>query len=317
MYTRCVVYIILSLLQEIYLRKGSFLSSTYVLYHSDKDGQGSAYAAWRKLGDNANYIAVDYKQPVPEMEDGSIVYIVDFSYNKDTIKIMSERMEKVVVIDHHKSAIDDLKDLMLDSVPNLELVFDITKAGCILTHEYFFPNQPIPTLLLHIADRDLWKFELAGTKEIHEMLCSHSFNFELWSQFVSTLPALLMREGEAILRAANRSIKNICRNAVTMMIGEDKVLAVNTSYKSSEVCHYLLDMIENDSEYKDCKFAVVYRDERINAFGPDSVDDQVSRRYDLRSRGDFDVSEIAKKFGGGGHKNAAGFHVRVHKASLG
>jgi oligoribonuclease NrnB/cAMP/cGMP phosphodiesterase (DHH superfamily) len=27
----------------------------------------------------------------------------------------------------------------------------------------------------------------------------------------------------------------------------------------------------------------------------------------LRSVGDFDVSEIAKKYGGGGHKNAAGF----------
>ena len=32
-------------------------------------------------------------------------------------------------------------------------------------------------------------------------------------------------------------------------------------------------------------------------------------QYSLRSRGDFDVSEIAKKFGGGGHKNAAGFTV--------
>ncbi len=31
--------------------------------------------------------------------------------------------------------------------------------------------------------------------------------------------------------------------------------------------------------------------------------------WSLRSRGDFDVSEIAKKFGGGGHKNAAGFTV--------
>ena len=288
-----------------------------MLYHSDKDGQGAAFAAWKKLGDDVTYISVDYKQPVPEMEDGSNVYIVDFSYDKDILKTMSERMEKVVVIDHHKSAIEDLNEIVWQSIPNLELVFDITKAGCVLTWEYFFPDEPIPTLLAYIADRDLWKFELPGTKEIHETLCSHSFSFELWSQFIATLPTLLMKEGEAILRAANRSIKNICRNAVTMKIGDDKVLAVNTSYKSSEVCHYLLDMIESDSDYKDCKFAVVYRDERINTCGPDSVDDQVSRRYDLRSRGGFDVSKVAKKFGGGGHKNAAGFHVRTHKASLG
>ena len=30
-------------------------------------------------------------------------------------------------------------------------------------------------------------------------------------------------------------------------------------------------------------------------------------KYSLRSKGDFDVSIIAKAFGGGGHKNAAGF----------
>ena len=29
----------------------------------------------------------------------------------------------------------------------------------------------------------------------------------------------------------------------------------------------------------------------------------------LRSKGDFDVSAMAKRFGGGGHKNAAGFYL--------
>lgn len=33
-------------------------------------------------------------------------------------------------------------------------------------------------------------------------------------------------------------------------------------------------------------------------------------QYSLRSRGDFDVSELAKKYGGGGHKNAAGFEQK-------
>jgi hypothetical protein len=32
-------------------------------------------------------------------------------------------------------------------------------------------------------------------------------------------------------------------------------------------------------------------------------------QYSLRSEGDFDVSAIAKSFGGGGHKNAAGFEA--------
>jgi single-stranded DNA-specific DHH superfamily exonuclease len=32
-------------------------------------------------------------------------------------------------------------------------------------------------------------------------------------------------------------------------------------------------------------------------------------KFSLRSNGDFDVSGIAKQFGGGGHKNAAGFVI--------
>ncbi|NIV11578.1 MAG: bifunctional oligoribonuclease/PAP phosphatase NrnA, partial [Aliifodinibius sp.] len=35
--------------------------------------------------------------------------------------------------------------------------------------------------------------------------------------------------------------------------------------------------------------------------------------YSLRSRGDFDVSALAERFGGGGHKNAAGFRVKRSK----
>lgn len=37
-------------------------------------------------------------------------------------------------------------------------------------------------------------------------------------------------------------------------------------------------------------------------------------RRHLRSRGDFDVSALAKAFGGGGHAKAAGFTVpkRIH-----
>lgn len=39
------------------------------------------------------------------------------------------------------------------------------------------------------------------------------------------------------------------------------------------------------------------------------VQDRDLWRFSLRSVGDFDVSEIARKYGGGGHKNAAGFRV--------
>ncbi|KKK83930.1 hypothetical protein LCGC14_2788440, partial [marine sediment metagenome] len=35
------------------------------------------------------------------------------------------------------------------------------------------------------------------------------------------------------------------------------------------------------------------------------------RVFSLRSAGDFDVSAIAKQYGGGGHKSAAGFRKEI------
>ena len=39
--------------------------------------------------------------------------------------------------------------------------------------------------------------------------------------------------------------------------------------------------------------------------------DKESVRISLRTRGDVDVSEIAAKYGGGGHKPASGFEIAV------
>jgi nanoRNase/pAp phosphatase (c-di-AMP/oligoRNAs hydrolase) len=36
----------------------------------------------------------------------------------------------------------------------------------------------------------------------------------------------------------------------------------------------------------------------------------------LRSIGEFDVSHLARQFGGGGHKHAAGFQVPLEEANL-
>jgi hypothetical protein len=56
--------------------------------------------------------------------------------------------------------------------------------------------------------------------------------------------------------------------------------------------------------FSEAQFGVCYRENARGHFD-----------YSLRSRGDFDVSAVAKHFGGGGHKNAAGFssHTPVHR----
>ncbi|MEM9003181.1 MAG: hypothetical protein AAGE59_06590 [Cyanobacteria bacterium P01_F01_bin.86] len=60
------------------------MNRTYILYHAGcYDGFGSAYAAWKVLGDSATYMPVKHGYPMPEIPDGADVYIQDFAYARE------------------------------------------------------------------------------------------------------------------------------------------------------------------------------------------------------------------------------------------
>ena len=56
------------------------------LYHRDEDGFGAAYAGWKKFGDSANFISVQYGEPIPKVPvETQRLFIVDFSYAEETL----------------------------------------------------------------------------------------------------------------------------------------------------------------------------------------------------------------------------------------
>lgn len=100
----------------------------------------------------------------------------------------------------------------------------------------------------------------------------------------------LAREGEAILRYQAQQVEHICANARAMRLDGHDILAVNTSVLFSEVAGKL-------AEGKPFGAAWFVRQDG-------------KQQWSLRSRdGGVDVSEVAKRRGGGGHHNAAGFEV--------
>lgn len=267
----------------------------YVLYHSNcYDGFGAAYAAWKILKDSAKYIPVSYGRPIPDMSEKNIgtVYILDFSYQEaDLLKIKeTTNCEKIVLLDHHKTAKENLANL-IGKYEWLYIEFDMNRSGALITWEYFH-NEP-NELINHISDRDLWNFKLDGTKEIHRSLVSRPMDFESWDRFdLNELKA----EGVILNRMYTQLVKNICAKPFTIKIGDFSVPAVNTSIAWSEVGNELLSMFPN------CDFAASF-----------TVFEDIIM-FSLRSRNEFDVSAVAKKFGGGGHKNAAGF--KINKGDL-
>lgn len=259
---------------------------TYVLYHSScYDGFGAAYSAWKALGERAKYIPVSYGNPPPEIPDGSLLFIVDFSYPREILLSLAERSLHVTVLDHHKTAEEALSGLRH---PNLSIIFDMNKSGALLTWEHFHGPDSTPELIKYISDRDLWLLRLPKSAQVHKALVSYPMDFQVWDRLDVGLLAI---EGETCERLYVQLVNSICRHAYTRKLDGFEIPVVNTSIAWTEVGHRLLEL------YPNAKFAAsftVYQDIEL---------------WSLRCRSDFDVSVVAKKFGGGGHKEAAGFQV--------
>ena len=253
----------------------------YVLYHKNcEDGFGAAWVAWKALSDQAEYIPVQHGDSPPELPDSSKVTIVDFSYPREVLVELKQRMDSLWVLDHHKTAAQDLAGLDF-------VTMDMQKSGAMLAWEYWFPGEPAPLLLQYIQDRDLWLFHLDNSSEVSAALRSYPKDFELWD---SLSVDDLAKDGIAIQRAINVQVLSHVENATLRTVGGYLVPVVNATSYQSEIGEAL------NIRYPDTPFAACFLDRGDG-----------KRQWSLRSKGSFDVGEVAKGFGGGGHRNAAGY----------
>lgn len=270
------------------------LNNIMCIYHKNcTDGFASALAV--KVWADKQSKEVDFQPAIygdsPPNVRGKDLFIVDFSYPRDVLLEIYENANSIVVLDHHKTAKEALAGLDF-------CIFDMTKSGAVLTWEHLFPNQKIPLLLLYIQDRDLWNWELEQSREISASLQAMDMDFDVWEQYLNNdqIPELVVK-GEAILEYQQKKVKKIAHEYVPLIdICGYKVPCVNTTHLISEIGNELS---------KGYAFAVMYFE---------TANDRI---YSLRSaENGIDVSEIAKKFGGGGHFHAAGFKVTKPEVTL-
>jgi oligoribonuclease NrnB/cAMP/cGMP phosphodiesterase (DHH superfamily) len=263
------------------------------IYHGNcADGFGSAWVVRKALGD-VDFFPGVYMTPPPDVA-GREVVMVDFSYKRPVLLEMAKSAESILVIDHHKTAAEDLGSL---PVPNIDAVFDMEHSGAMLTWAHYFPDQEPPQLLRHIEDRDLWRFLLPGTREIQANVFSYPYDFAVWDDLIARPVADLVAEGSAIERKHHKDVHELL-GVVTrrMNIGGYNVPIANLPYiHVSDAAHELA---------KGEPFAGCY------------WDTPTGRVFGLRSTdAGVDVSEIAKQYGGGGHRNASGFTISYDKAA--
>ena len=256
-----------------------------VIYHADcTDGFGAAYAAWKLLGNRAEYHACKHGTIPPNVK-GKNVVILDFSFNNETTKAMIDAADDLLVIDHHKSAMVELHDIS-------NTHFDMTKSGAMLSWEFFHPGKEPPKFIQYIQDRDLWKWELPYSKEFSAAFDMVPFGFEDFEKYEDdSVFDDAVKRGSYILAYSKTVIKKVCDKAAMRKMDGMDVMVVNSSHWMSEIGSKLAP---------DCDFAMIWYYDH---------EDRITK-VSLRSFHDtIDVSEIAKKHGGGGHRKAAGFQL--------
>lgn len=272
-----------------------------VIYHGNcADGFSAAWCFWRKYRDGADYVAGVYQQPPPSVA-GRDVFLVDFSYKRAVVEQMLSTAASVTLIDHHKTALEDLDGL--DNVfDRFHSFTDLNRSGATLAWDYLYPDEQRPPLLGHVEDRDLWRFKLAGTREIQALVFSHEYSFETWDRLMAADQAELLKmtaAGAAIERKHHKDVAElvaVCKRR--MVIGGHDVPVASLPYTLVSDAAHLMAHGE--------QFAACYWD---------TADGRV---FGLRAADDgADVSEVAKQYGGGGHAKAAGFKVpRGHSLAM-
>ena len=295
---------------------------TYVLYHDPcNDGFTAAWAAWKHFGDSAEYVPFTWGQGLgpnkndddPGFEANSTIFFVDCAPNPKLLAKL--KSHDVTIIDHHKSSwldygspkwgeIRDIGGTYTNPQNFHSFYFDMDYSGSMLTWNYFHVKNgeqayETPSLIRHVQDRDLWRFALPNTKEIHAFMGCFPKTFGAWDEIEfairgegTTAYNDFVEFGKAVLQRDKMEVEYLrVKGKHCRYVGGYLVPVVNASKNfTSDVCERLL------RDYPDAKFAVCYWDRGDGR-----------REWGLRSRGDFDVSEIARLYDGGGHKAAAGF----------
>lgn len=264
-------------------------AKTLCIYHANcADGFAAAWVVRRALGDQVEFHPASYGEAPPDVA-GRPVLIVDFSYKREILQAMAGEAAYITILDHHKSAQADLVEFYH---PRVACTFDMERSGARLAWDHFFKDLEPPPVLLRVEDRDLWRYALAGTREIMAAVFSHPYDFATWDALMEfgDLAGLYL-QGQALERKRRRDLDEMLKAATRVMeIGGHLVPAANLPHiYASEAAGQLADGM---------LFAATY------------YDTDSERVFSLRSAPNgLDVSEIAKLYGGGGHKHAAGFRV--------
>jgi len=266
----------------------------HVVFHRNcSDGTAAMQVVKRWIGDRpAKYYAAQYKEPVPmELTEGNLnrneddVIIVDFSFPRAELERMSTQARSFLVLDHHAGVKGELEGIE-------GCHFDNDHSGAMMAWLHFFPDEEAPEIIKHVEDRDLWRFNLPHTDVICAAAKHNMRDEQFWQDSMNGWSRDQKRDimvlGETLLEVQEAAVAKSVRTAIRTRLFEYRTSLANVTEHISEVGHSIVHQLPVD-------FSTTY-----------FITREGKVVLSFRSKPEFDVSEIARRLGGNGHKNAAG-----------
>ena len=232
----------------------------------------------------------------------SHIIFVDFSFNREDTLLCAAKFDSVTILDHHKTAEANLSGIT-DEASNIELIFDMNKSGAMLAYDYAKPRDFPKQVVEYIQDRDLWTWKLLNSKEFNEGL-RHlvkpndivNFNSIIYAHEDELEPIISV--GTTLLQSTDKYVNSKLQNTQIINLNGQAFVVCNTTTAMSELGNAL------------CK-----------EHNLPSATYQISSTgqvwWSLRSLDTLpDISSVAKVYGGGGHRNAAGFEINIELLPL-
>ncbi len=291
------------------------VSEPICIFHGNcADGFTAAWVVRKALGEDVEFHAGVYRQPPPDVT-GRDVLMVDFSYKRPILDEMAKVAHSIVILDHHKTAEADLSGLIhaptqfdiwrsaawgerLSESVRAAVEFDMDRSGAQITWDFFHPGKPRPLLVDYTGDRDLWRFQLPLSREVNAFVFAHEYDFKHWDYLNAMLHNHMGVQdvadlGGAIEKKHHKDVAELVKvTQRRMIIGGVLVPVANLPYTLTSDAGHLMA--------QGAAFAACY------------WDTPEGRIFSLRSTdAGTDVSEIAKRYGGGGHRNASGFKMPI------
>lgn len=291
----------------------------YCIYHNaDLDGFSSG-AIVKYAHPDVILIGHNYGDPTTAIDaipDGEEVVVVDVTVETpneiDPIKRMakmfelSKRFKKLTWIDHHKSAIETytkFKDEFNNGLDFCQGHLEVGKAACELTWKFFFPDEDTPPAISLLGAYDVWRHnaEPKWDEEIYpfqmgmRLTCSKPERFPT-ILFEGTrdsrhLLETILEHGKVIVAYQKNIDERTCHHAFEAEIGGLRAICVNAGGIGS------------------IAFQSVYDPEKHDVMVPFTFNGRFWKASLYTTNPEIDCSAVAKSFGGGGHRAAAGFQT--------